>query len=182
MYEMMGINISDLRCVMADVDSSPFHELVDIKDEHLFRSDDPERPWMDGCVCKENPHVTVLYGLLDNYEVEYNVKTVLEGWTVDEVTIDSIEYFEGDDHYCVVGAVAVTPELLEGHQRLELLPHINTHAGYIPHITIAYIQKDEAILNTVMKSLAKLEKTTHKVTDINMGAKKKIIELKDIKK
>ncbi len=178
---MMGINISDLRCVMADVESSPFQDVVDIKDEYLFRSPDPEKAWMDGCVCKENPHVTVLYGLMDNYEVEWNVKKVLEGWTVDEIKIETIEYFEGDDHYCVVGKVEVSEELLEGHQRLELLPHINTHAPYIPHVTIAYVQKDEGILSEVMKSLSKLENTTHKVTDINMGAKKRIIELKDVK-
>ena len=35
----------------------------------------------------------------------------------------------------------VTEELLEGHNRLEFLPHINTFTGYKPHITVCYLDK-----------------------------------------
>ena len=34
--------------------------------------------------------------------------------------------------------------LLDAHQRLSLLPHIDTHASYVPHITLGYVQEQHA--------------------------------------
>jgi hypothetical protein len=64
-----------------------------------------------------------------------------------DVEIDHVSYFDSpypdEPYYCIVAHIKVTPELLEGHQRLEFLPHINTFAGYKPHMTVAYIRKDQ---------------------------------------
>ena len=32
----------------------------------------------------------------------------------------------------------------EAHQRLSMLPHIDTHASYVPHITLGYVQEQHA--------------------------------------
>ena len=191
-YKWLGINLNKLGCVMLDLEPIKLPTYI-IQDEvtgeqlnydkyigeRLYYAKNKERFWIDGYVADKVPHMTLLYGLLDearNYES--HIEKVLTGWKLDGVEIEDFGYFDspyGDEpYYCIVGHIKVTPELLEGHQRLEFLPHINTFVGYKPHITIAYIQKDEVVRDNLIADLRRefLGKKLKVSEKINLGGNK----------
>lgn len=149
-YKWLGLNLNTLGCVMLDLEPLPsmYSVVWEGSGVALYYSKNKERFWIDGWVCDKIPHITLLYGLLEtakNYES--HIEKVLADWKLDEVEIDQIGYFNSpypdEPYYCIVAHIKVSDELLEGHQRLEFLPHVNTFAGYKPHMTIAYIDKNQ---------------------------------------
>lgn len=146
MYENMGINIDKLGCIMLDVDGGSIEKP---SDDVLYFTKNPDRFWIKGFVAGHTPHVTLLYGLMEsgNTKWKWEVDKVLEGWQMDSVEIAHVGYFDSpypdDPYYCIVAHLLITPQLLDGHKRLEFLPHINTFQDYKAHITLAYIKKDE---------------------------------------
>lgn len=149
-YKTLDINLDKLGCVMLDLE--PLENMWSIELDGaataLYYSKNPDRKWIDGWVCDKVPHITLLYGLLDNaHNWENLIEMALWDWQLEEVEIDHISYFdspyEDEPYYCIVAHIKVTDELMEGHQRLELLPHINTFTGYKPHMTICYLKKKQ---------------------------------------
>jgi 2'-5' RNA ligase len=183
-YNQMGISLDTLGCVMLDLEkidtmiSRDFEQ--GIFDYKLYFTKNPDRKWIKGWVSGEVPHITLLYGLLDNaHNWEKPINTVLADWKMDTVEIDHIDYFDSpysdEEYYCVIAHIKVTPELMEGHQRLEFLPHINTFTGYKPHMTVCYIKKDEKMRDELIAELNKeLAGKSLKVKQgINLGYKTK---------
>lgn len=149
-YRWLGINLNKLGCVMLDIE--PLGNMYSIEQEDaniaLYYAKNKERFWIDGWVVGKVAHLTLLYGLLEeaiNYKP--HIEKVLEGWELNEVEIDHVGYFDSpypdEPYYCIVAHIKITPELMEGHQRLEFLPHINTFAGYKGHMTICYLDKSQ---------------------------------------
>ena len=158
-YKELDINLDTLGCVMLNLE--PLKNMWSLEQDgfiSLYTSKNPNRKWIDGWVVGSVPHITLLYGLLDNaHNWEKHIEAVLDGWKMDTVEIDHIDYFESpyedEPYYCLVAHIKVTPELMEGHNRLEFLPHINTFTGYKPHMTIGYIIKDETLRDDYLKRL-----------------------------
>lgn len=182
-YKWLGINLNKLGCVMLDLE--PLSNMYSIGHEGaevaLYYSKNKERFWIDGWVADKTPHITLLYGLLEegkNYQ--YHIERVLEGWKMKTVKISDIGYFDSpypdEPYYCLIAHIEVTPELLEGHQRLEFLPHINTFAGYKPHMTIAYLDKaqGEAYRDRMIEQFKKLwvGKEIRVENGVNLGGNK----------
>ena len=144
-YEDLGIDIPKLGCIMLDVPALPVVELLgDDAESMLYTSENKERFWIKGAVGAKTAHVTLQYGLMESgVKWKKHVNTVLDGWELPMVTIDKISFFPSpfaDENYsCIVGLVSVTDELMEGHHRLQMLPHIDTNPGYKPHVTLAYV-------------------------------------------
>lgn len=149
MYKDMGVNIDKLGCIMIDADGSTIKNII--SEEDLYTTSNPDRFWIKGFVAGHTPHVTLLYGLMESGKTTYKkyVDQVLEGWSIDNVEIDHVDFFDSpfkdDPYYCLIAHVVISPELKDGNQRLSLLPHINTFPEYKAHITIAYIKKDETL-------------------------------------
>lgn len=174
MYAELGINIDKLGCIMLDLDGSPIQ--MAINDNDLFFTSHPERFWIKGFVAGHTPHVTLLYGLLKSGNTEYRqyVDKVLEGWKIETVSVDHVGYFESpypdEPYYCIVAHLNISNTLKAGHNRLQLLPHINTFPDYKAHITIAYVKKDEVIRDHVIEVYNEmLQNIQLNVTNINYG-------------
>lgn len=87
--------------------------------------------------------MTLLYGLLENGNIwKDKVDAVLADWKLDKVSIAEVGFFKAPDSYAVIAHVEPTDDLVDGHERLTLIPHIQTFSEYKPHITLAYVQKD----------------------------------------
>lgn len=180
-YKKLKINLDTLGCVMLDVDplnsmNANDHEGM----EGLYYTKNSDRKWINGWIAGNVAHITLLYGLLDNaHNWEEHIESVLSLWEMDTVEIDHVDYFDSpyddEEYYCVVAHIKVTPELMEGHARLEFLPHINTFTGYKPHMTICYIRKDERLRDMYLKQFNDLWKGKNlKVKkEINLGYKPK---------
>ena len=147
MYEDLGLNNNDLGCIMLDVAAIPVTSFIpgdpDEVASQLFYSQHPNRQWLQGAVGETTSHITLLYGILTPEAVQH-ADTVLAGWTMpSHVELGEIDVFESpfeDDKYsCIVARVNITPELLDAHTRLELLPHINTFPEWKAHVTLAYV-------------------------------------------
>lgn len=161
-YKELGINLDTLGCVMLDVEplnnmNANDHEGM----EGLYYTKNTERKWINGWIAGNVAHVTLLYGLLDNaHHWEKHIESVLSDWKLQEIEIENISFFESpyedEPYYCIVAHIKVTDELMEGHQRLEFLPHINTFNGYKPHMTICYIKKDDKLRNKYISQFNKL--------------------------
>lgn len=182
-YKELSIDTKKLFCVMLGVDAGDL-EMPEIPAEYLYHSKD--KSWIKGYVAQQGMHCTLLYGIMDGVTKEM-VQTVLKGWKVPKLRIENISKFDSkddEDYYCVIGEVEITPELTEGHDRLEFLPHINTFPGYKAHITLAYIKKDEEILKKVIAEfedeitgIQGSDLTVDEVTYDNNSGKKQIIKL-----
>ena len=161
-YKNMGINLDTLGCVMVDIE--PLDNMWSLEQDgfiSLYTSPNLNRKWINGWVVGEVAHITMLYGLLDNaHNWEKPINAVLKGWEMETIEIDHIGYFDSpypdEDYYCLVAHIKVTDELMEGHQRLEFLPHINTFTGYKPHMTICYIDKNEKTRDTLIEQFNSL--------------------------
>lgn len=190
-YQWLGINLSKLGCLMLDTEplKLPSHIIQDwetgtqvnfdkfFMELFMYKANNKERFWIDGYV-GETPHLTLLYGFpTEAINYKPHIENVLTDWEMDTVEIEDIGYFpspyEDEQYYCIVAHIKVTDELLEGHQRLEFLPHINTFAGYKPHVTIAYLKKDDTARDIFIEDLkhAFVGKKL-KVTGLNFGGNK----------
>lgn len=168
-YKDLDINTDDLGCIMLDLEPMPVKKYVEGKEDELFEN--PQ--WDQGSVPAETvPHVTLLYGLLENGNVwKKKVDALLKDWEVKTVTIDHVGFFDTPDSYAVVAHLVKTPEIVDGHERLTLLPHINTFSEYLPHMTLAYVKKD-ADVDAWVKALNKQYKGKKvKAKGINYGDK-----------
>ena len=134
-----------------------------LEDELLYFTKKKDRFWIKGQVAKDNPHVTLLYGLMPGVKKKH-VDAVLKGWTKKTIMIDGISYFDSpykdDPYYCIVGEVNPYGDgdlhtLEEANERLKLLPHVNTFPGYKAHITLAYVKKDQAVLQKAIEQFDK---------------------------
>lgn len=154
LYDDMGINTDNLGCIMINTEKIPVVQFVKKGEDDLVESTDRHEHTM-GAVSEVEPHATLLYGLLENGNVwKDKVDQLLAGWNMPTVTIDHVDYFDTPDSYAVIAKLVKTPEIIDGHERLTLLPHINTFSDYQPHITLAYINKDADVEKWV-KSLGK---------------------------
>lgn len=162
-YKDLGIDLDELGCIMADV--VPLVSMMDPEEfgdkmDYLYTSKNPKRKWIKGWVVGKTAHITLLYGLLENgHTWKKHVDAVLKDWEMKTVEIDHIDYFdsqyEDEPYYCIVAHIKVSDKLQEANDRLQFLPHINTFAGYKPHMTIAYIEKDKKTLDNCLKWMNK---------------------------
>lgn len=161
-YKTLGIDLSKLGCIMLDLEPFPemnrivqdpftgtqsnLHQFLGGDDAYV--SPDPTKFWIKGYVGAE-PHVTLLYGLLtpgNESPMRELVPQMLEDWLCQFINIDHVGFFASpypdEPYYCIVAHIEPTLALLEGNDRLKMLPHINTFPGYKAHATIAYIRAD----------------------------------------
>lgn len=178
-YKKLEVDLDSLGCVMLDLEP-----LADMKSppeflkESLYKTKNLKRKWINGWVVGETPHITLLYGLMENaHNWEPHIEKVLRDWDMKTVTIKEIGFFDStyddDDYYCIVAHIEKTPQLVEGHERLELLPHINTFTDYLPHMTVCYIKKNKSALDACLRKMNSLwrGKRLRVVPKINLGYK-----------
>lgn len=138
----MGVDITKLGCVMLDVEKPNLAGLI--PEEWAYTARNPERHWIKGLDAGD--HITLLFGLLENANtIRGAVDEVMDGWEPGYVTVKSIGSFPStfaDEPYaCIVAHIEVTVDLLDAHSRLSLLPHIDTHPSYKPHLTLGYVHE-----------------------------------------
>jgi phage portal protein BeeE/2'-5' RNA ligase len=169
LYEGTGINPDDLGCIMIDTEQLDITDLVEDGEADLVEATDRHEHAM-GAVAELEPHITLLYGLLENGNVwKDKVDTVLKGWKIETATIDKVDFFDTPDSYAVIAHIKVTPELIDGHERLTLLPHIQTFSEYKPHMTLAYVKKDSDVDKWVKALGAAYNGKEIMVSGINYG-------------
>ena len=139
----MGIDTAKLGCVMLDVVAPDLSGVI--PDEWCYTSPRPERFWVSGR--QSEGHVTLLYGLLSHAtDIRPAIDEVLDEWEPGPVQGCEVTVFpspwEDEPYSCVVSELSLTSQLRDGHARLSLLPHIDTHPVYRPHVTLAYVHKD----------------------------------------
>jgi len=146
LYDDLGIDPSDLGCIMMDCEGLPVMDVMKGSEDDL----DPEDTVPD------QTHVTLLYGLLENgNKWKDKVDTLLKGWNMDSIQLDHVDSFDLGEKYAVVAHVTKTSELIDGHERLTLLPHIQTYSEYKPHVTLAYVKHDKKTVDKWVDELSK---------------------------
>lgn len=184
-YKALGYNLSKLGCLMLDTQPivTEYYEIMQDGVSAYFpeyKAKNKERFWIDGYIANKTPHLTLFYGFLQEASCyKWHIEKILEGTSIDSVKIEEVSYFESpyedEEYYCIVAKVEKTPELLEAHNKMTLLPNIQTFPDYKPHITIAYIIKDETIRDRFISHLKKeLVGKTLKVVGLNYGGNKAV--------
>ena len=171
-YQQLGIDLDNLGCIMLDVEL-PQYVSAQLDPKWAYRSADPKLAHAAGY--PDEHHVTMLFGLLHNGNaIRSAVDEVLDGWTPPQVLhcVD-VGYFSSplpSEHYKCLWVKPHAPELLDAHQRLSMLPHINTHPTYEPHITLGYVH--ETFAGYAIERLEHLvleQQLTVRVSGINYG-------------
>lgn len=177
LYKTLGIDVDKLGCIMANV------EPLDIANSVEFSMLDDlyyGEGYQQGAVAEKTAHVTLLYGIVHanagidgawsdstvNREV---IDLVLDGVELDTVRISHVGVFDVGDAWCVVGFVEKSGWLRDAHERLEMLPHITTHAEWIPHVTLAYVKKTADVVTWVNMLGDKFAGAELSVTGLNYG-------------
>lgn len=182
-YEALGYNLSRLGCLMLDTEpiETTYYEMQQDGVTAYFpeyKAKNKDRFWIDGYVADKTPHLTLFYGFLQEAKCyQWHIEKILGKVPVENVKIEDVSYFESpypdEEYYCIVAKVEKTPELLNAHNKMTLLPNIQTFPDYKPHVTIAYIVKDEAIRDRFIAHLKnELVGKTLKVTGLNYGGNK----------
>lgn len=153
LYEGIDIDVDNLGCIMVDTEPIEILRHVDGGEADLAHASDRHDHAM-GAVAETAAHVTLLYGLLENGNTwKDKVDELLSDWTLDAVTIEQVGAFAVKEGFAIVGHLAKTAELIDGHERLTLLPHIQTFSEYRPHLTLAYISGDQDTANKWVDAL-----------------------------
>lgn len=144
MYEDLWIDLKKLWCLMMQTETFD----VDIDDDFLYYTDDKDKHWIWWKVCTEKAHITILYWLLESAQKnKEHINKLIGGDKIGKLTIESIDTFDSnyqDEPYvCIVAKIKKEDWLMNLHNKLELLPHINTFPEYKPHVTIAYVKDDK---------------------------------------
>ena len=176
-YEDLGINLGDLGCIMLDTEPIDIMESIqDLYESGNVYYGEPEDQHY-GIPATTEPHVTLLYGLLQNGHVwRDKVNEMLMGWSCPELTVQKVSYFDIGKAFAVIALLKKTPELIDGHDRLTLLPHVNTFSEYVPHVSLVYVDKTVDV-DALVKLLNKqLKGATLKTTGINYGDEPENVE------
>lgn len=143
-YDRLGITLRDLGCVMLDLE--PVEPLPTIPAKWLYTSSDPDLAHVDGLIAEH--HTTLLFGLLRNaHEWLLAIDEVLEGWEPYGIDVADVTIFPSSkrsEPYACIVAELESDSLRDAHARLSLLPHIDTHPTYRPHVTLAYVKAERA--------------------------------------
>lgn len=95
-----------------------------------------------------HPHVTVLFGLHQNVTPD-EVEKIVHGFGPISAIVSSVETFPAGEHGVPLILKLESPRLVELHDAIAKLPHTDTHAEYVPHVNIGYLNpEDEAPINS----------------------------------
>lgn len=125
----------NLGCVMLGCDPWPDSLREVIPESVWYREGDQYGP-------EDEPHVTLLYGLLTPaYEQPVAITKALAGWNAPSTLyFNGFRVFSTPEWDCVVGELSDGDGVLaDAHRRLSKLPHIDTHLPYTPHVTLGYV-------------------------------------------
>jgi len=86
---------------------------------------------------EDEPHITVRYGL--HTQKAADVEPLLTDVAPLKATFGYTTYFKGDD-FDVVYVSVKSPDLHALNETLAALEHTDTHKGYTPHVTVAYVK------------------------------------------
>ena len=160
----LGVSIPKLGCVMLDVE--PLDIKGAIPPEWAYVSTNPNMRHVSGI--QTEGHITLLFGLLHNANtIRPAIDEVLNGWETGDIFTQSISAFpspmESEPYSCIIAEIQLTPAISDAHSRLSLLPHIDTHPTYRPHLTIGYVHKDrqQDAIDAVRRVLGTRDIFTH---------------------
>ena len=91
---------------------------------------------------EDDPHVTVLYGLIDPHPDM--IKDLVAGARKPRITFGRMGVFFKDE-FDVVKLDIYSPELFELNRRLSAMENANTYPVYSPHLTLAYVKPGEGL-------------------------------------
>lgn len=164
-YDDLGVNLSNLGCVMAKVTPPNIH----LPEWYKYHANNKERFWIKGVV-GEDSHVTLRYGLFDTVKRSH-VGAVLKDWDIDDVYKKDLLVFdspyEDEPYKCIVLAVE-SESLSDANKRLCMLPGINTFKDYVPHITIAYVCED-FVDSAVIRIRSQLQSYRPRFVELDCG-------------
>lgn len=155
LHESLDINTDKLGCIMLDLQTFDITKHVEGGEADLVQTTGQTDHTM-GAVAETEAHVTLLFGLLQNGNtIKEQVDKVLDGWNLDSVVLDEITSFPvaPDSPHVPIVAKLWDTRLIEAHDRLSLLPHVNTFTEYDPHVTLAYVKNDPDIVQKWVKAL-----------------------------
>jgi 2'-5' RNA ligase len=138
------IDPTNLGCVMLPVTMVRPLDYAPIA-HTLYVDQDPDHPWVQAIPA--NPqHITLLHGLTrPAWQVRSAINDVLNEWTPPEgpLTAHGIAAFGSSDApWRAIVATVHHWALDEAHARLSKLPHVDPHASYRAHITLAYVKSE----------------------------------------
>lgn len=127
----------DFGCLMLDLKIDGWEDLKSMVDP-----DDVYQGPLEYGGIQSDPHVTILYGYHEDVKPG-EVMMAAEGYETDSIEfgLNALSRFEADE-YDVLKFDVQSAELVELNMKMRSeFSHTNTHPGYNPHVTLAYIKK-----------------------------------------
>lgn len=159
----LGYDLASLTPVMLKTDNIRISDFKD-RPEDLFYGDSYELRYVQGAVAETTAHVTLHQGILPNVPAEA-IDAVLGDYNISQVRISNVGGWPSADGFTTVVAHLCDYDgaLLELHNRLRTLPHIDSFPDFKPHVTLAYV-RDGACMPSWLNSLNALSGKTLQVS------------------
>ena len=125
-------------CIMMDakIDNWEEYHLDGISDDDLYL-----KPYDQSYGKEEQPHVTIIFGLIEEEIIPQGVADMIEANMQPLILpVDEIGIFEGDEYDIVKYNLHVTPQLQRYRDLFMKLPNVQEFPEYTPHITICYVK------------------------------------------
>jgi hypothetical protein len=123
-------------CAMVYFDFPEMSDIHDMIDKDDIYIDDED----DSFGLEKKPHVTLLYGLLEDVKDD-EIFDICMKHEIGEIELKKISIFKSEK-YDVLKFDAYNDELHTINKELSALPNENSYPEYHPHCTIAYLKKD----------------------------------------
>ena len=120
-------------CVMANFPNP--NEFINWSKKHIDHKD----LYLQEGGIEKTPHVTVLYGL---HTTEHNeIADLIKNIKPFQIKLGSVSKFAAEK-YDVLKIEVKSKELFKLNQLLKRLPYTSKFKEYVPHCTLAYVEKD----------------------------------------
>lgn len=159
----LGYDLASLTPVMLKTDNIRVSDYKN-RPEDLFYGESYDLRYVQGAVAEATAHVTLHQGLLPGIPADI-IDTVLGDYDISEVRISNIGGWPSADGFTTVVAhlCDYDGKLLELHNRLRTLPHIDSFPEFKPHVTLAFV-RDGACMPSWLNALNALSGKTLQVS------------------
>lgn len=158
-----GYDLPSLKAVMLKTENIRISDYRDAPDD-LFYGEGYDLRYCQGAVGEKTAHLTLHQGILPNVP-DSLIDTILGEYDVPEVRISHVSGWPSPNGFTTVVANICDDDgqLLELHNRLRWLPHIDAFPTFMPHITLAFV-RDSAPLQSWLAALNELSNKKLKVS------------------
>lgn len=151
-----NVNNYDYGCLMFCLEFDNWNELLKEIDDNDIYNDESNKYGLE-----DEPHITILFGFQDNieFDIKSDIINDIKKLKLPKIKILKPSYFENDEYHVLKYEIQSNELNKMNHYFCKNYEYFNSYPIYLPHITIAYLNKNKSknYINIFNKWIDKLD-------------------------